>query len=210
MEYPSTMNTKHYFMYKLRFSSLQVACAVLGAIATFAVAPVAAEKADRNKQMVIDAGKAEFDETTQTRVLTGSVVITKGTLSIRADKVTIKEDAQGFAFVVATGKLANFRQKREGLDQYMDGAAERIDYDGKAETVKLIQRAQLKRLEKEKVADEVYGAQINYDSKTEFYSVESGAGGQTSQNPSGRVRIVLQPKNADASPEPGKPAEAKK
>jgi lipopolysaccharide export system protein LptA len=172
--------------------------------------PAMAEKADRNKPMVIDAGKGEIDEVTKTRVFTGNVVITKGTLTIRADKITVKEDAQGFAYVVATGKLANFRQKREGLDQHMDGAAEQIDYDAKAETVKLIQRAQLKRLEKEKIADEVYGAQINYDAKTEFYSVESGPAGQTAQNPSGRVRIVLQPKITDAAPESAKPAEAKK
>jgi lipopolysaccharide export system protein LptA len=204
------MRIKHPLKSSQTFFSKLALCTVAISATMFSGTSALAEKADRNKQMVIDAGKAEFDESTQTRVLTGNVVITKGTLMIRADKVTVKEDAQGFAFVVATGKLANFRQKREGLDQYMDGAAERIDYDAKAETVKLVQRAQLKRLEKEKVADEVYGAQINYDAKTEFYSVESGPTGQTPQNPTGRVRIVLQPKNTDAAPEPAKPAEAKK
>jgi lipopolysaccharide export system protein LptA len=210
MEFPSTMRTKHLLMPTPSFVLKRALCAIAISLAALTAGPAIAEKADRNKQMVIDAGKADFDETTKTRVLTGNVVITKGTLMIRAEKVTIKEDAQGFAYVVANGKLANFRQKREGLDQYMDGAAEQIDYDAKAETVKLIQRAQLKRLEKEKVADEVYGAQINYDAKTEFYSVESGPTGQTSQNPTGRVRIVLQPKNTDANPGPAKPAEAKK
>ncbi len=204
------MRIKHPLKSCQIFFSKLALCAFAICTALLSATTALAEKADRNKQMVIDAGKAEFDETTKTRVLTGNVVITKGTLMIRAEKVTIKEDAQGFAYVVANGKLANFRQKREGLDQYMDGAAEQIDYDAKAETVKLIQRAQLKRLEKEKVADEVYGAQINYDAKTEFYSVESGPTGQTAQNPTGRVRIVLQPKNTDATPEPAKPAEAKK
>ncbi len=201
MEFASTIKLASMTFYRILLTVLAAA----GAFSN----PALAEKADRNKPLVIDAGKGEFDESTQTRLLTGNVVITKGTLMIRADRVTIKEDAQGFAYVVATGKLASFRQKREGLDQFMDGAAERIDYDGKAELVKLVQRAQLRRLEKEKIADEVYGAQINYDAKTEFYTVESGPTGQSAQNPTGRVRIVLQPKTTEPV-ETGKPGEAKK
>jgi lipopolysaccharide export system protein LptA len=165
-----------------------------------------AEKADRTKPMVVESDRAEFDEATQTRVLVGKVVITKGTLVIRADKIVIKQDPQGFATLNATGKLASFRQKREGLEQHVEGFAERVDYDEKSETLKLIQRAQLRRLEKELVADEVLGSQINYDAKTENYTVESGSGAQSSQNPSGRVRIVIQPKVDPAN----KPAEAKK
>lgn len=170
------------------------------------VAPASAEKADRTKPMVVESDRAEFDEATQTRVLTGKVVITKGTLVIRADKIVIKQDPQGFASLSANGKLASFRQKREGLDQHVEGFAERVDYDEKSETLKLIQRAQLRRLEKEVVADEVLGSQINYDAKTENYTVESGTGAQSSQNPSGRVRIVIQPKAEPAN----KPVEAKK
>lgn len=175
-------------------------------ILALGVAPASAEKADRTKPMVVESDRAEFDEATQTRVLTGKVVITKGTLVIRADKIVIKQDPQGFASLSATGKLASFRQKREGLDQHVEGFAERVDYDEKSETLKLIQRAQLRRLEKEVVADEVLGSQINYDAKTENYTVESGTGAQSSQNPSGRVRIVIQPKAEPAN----KPVEAKK
>ncbi len=153
-----------------------------------------AERADRTKPMVIEAGKQEVLLAENTTILTGGVVITKGTMQIRADRVELKKDAQDHVFATATGKLTTFRQKREGLDEYMDGAAERIEYDGKAETVKLIRRAQLKRLEKERVVDEIYGAQINYDAKTESYSAESGAAGQSAVNPTGRVRIVLQPR----------------
>lgn len=182
----------------------------LGTILTLSlVAPIAlAEKADRNKPLQIEADRGEMNEASLVRTLTGNVVMTKGTLRIRADRVVIREDAQGFAFVTATGKTATFRQKREGLDEFIEGQAERVEYDGKQETVKLIQRAQLRRLNKETVADEVFGQQINYDSKTEFYTVEGGSGGQTSQNPSGRVRIVLQPKSTDPqvspAPAPGK------
>jgi lipopolysaccharide export system protein LptA len=162
-----------------------------------------AERADRAKPMNIEASRADVDDTTLTRVLTGNVIITKGTILIRADKVTIKEDGQGNSLVTATGKSASFRQKREGLDQYIDASAETVEYDSKNDTVKLKNRAQLKRLEREKVADEVYGSQINYDGKTETYSVESGPTGQSSQNPSGRVRIVLQPKPEAIPKSPG-------
>lgn len=201
-----TSTTIEFLTICKRSKRLRQALAASAIVCVFGAQPVWAEKADRTKPMVVESDRAEFDEATQTRVLIGKVVITKGTLVIRADKIVIKQDPQGFASLNATGKLASFRQKREGLEQHVEGYAERVDYDERSENLKLIQRAQLRRLEKEVVADEVLGSQINYDAKTENYTVESGAGAQSSQNPSGRVRIVIQPKPEPANP----PGEAKK
>jgi lipopolysaccharide export system protein LptA len=164
---------------------------------TVLATPAYAEKADRSKPLQIEAGSFKHDDITQVSIYTGDVVVTKGTLIMRADKLVLKTDQQGNQFGTATGKLASFRQKREGLDQYMEGYGEQIDYDGKSETVKFSQKAHLRRLEKERLADEVHGSVINYNSKTEVFDVESGAAGLTSQNPSGRVRVVIQPKAAD-------------
>jgi lipopolysaccharide export system protein LptA len=164
---------------------------------TLTAAPAFAEKADRSKPLQIEAGSFKHDDITQVSIYTGDVVVTKGTLIMRADKLVLKTDQQGNQFGTATGKLASFRQKREGLDQYMEGYGEQIDYDGKSETVKFSQKAHMRRLEKERLADEVHGSVINYNSKTEVFDVESGAAGLTSQNPSGRVRVVIQPKAAD-------------
>ena len=169
-------------------------CALLAAI----VMPAAAEKADRNKPMQIQADRLEVDDIKKISVYSGNVILTKGTILIRADKLTVTEDAQGFQMGLANGKPASFRQKRDGVDQFVEGYGERVDYDGKNETVKFSQKAQLRRLEKEKVTDEADGAVIIWDSRTEFFTVESGITGQTVQNPNGRVKVTIQPKIQDA------------
>ena len=164
--------------------------------------PALAEKADRNKPMQIQADRLEVDDIKKISIYSGNVILTKGTILLRAEKLTVSEDAQGFQMGVANGKpgqLASFRQKREGVDQFVEGYGERVDYDGKNETVKFSQRAQLRRLEKEKVTDEADGAVINWDSRSEFFTVQSGITGQSPQNPNGRVKVTIQPKNIDTA-----------
>jgi lipopolysaccharide export system protein LptA len=164
--------------------------------------PVQAEKADRNKQTVLEASKVTIDDLTGVRTAYGPVVLTRGTLLIKADRMELREDAKGFVSVVATGKLATFKQKREGLDQFIEGSGERVDWTDRDDIVKLQQRANLRRVEKGKLADEVFGSVIVYDAKTEQYSVDSGASAQTSENPSGRVRMVIQPRTPEAPVKP--------
>ncbi len=192
---PTSSNPDHRVTRSVK--RLGVFAGALTIALTFIATPALAEKADRSKPLQIEAGSFKHDDITQVSIYTGDVVVTKGTLIMRADKLVLKTDQQGNQFGTATGKLASFRQKREGLDQYMEGYGEQIDYDGKSETVKFSQKAHMRRLEKERLADEVHGSVINYNSKTEIFDVESGAAGLTSQNPSGRVRVVIQPKAAD-------------
>jgi len=107
----------------------------------------------------------------------------------------VTEDPQGYQFVTfwaAPGALASFRQKRDGGDLWVEGEAERIEYDNKSEVVKLFSRAKLTRLEGSQVSDEVQGAFISYDSRKEFFAVENNASG-ASKPGAGRVKMVIQP-----------------
>ncbi len=88
----------------------------------------------------------------QTAVFEGNVVLTQGTLIIRADKLTVRQDKDGFQYGIAIGKPATFRQKRDGADEYIDGEAERIEYDGKHDQVELFNRARLTREQRTKCA----------------------------------------------------------
>jgi lipopolysaccharide export system protein LptA len=84
----------------------------------------AAEKADRDKPMNIEADALRYDDAKKISVFTGRVVLTKGSIQIRGERVEVRQDAQGFQYGVVTaepGKRAFFRQKREGLDQYIEG-----------------------------------------------------------------------------------------
>lgn len=163
---------------------------------------VLAERADRDKPVSIEADSMQYDDARQVNVFDGNVTLTKGTILIRADRLVLRQDAAGNQNGTATGNPASFRQKREGVDQFVVGTGQTLIYDGKTETVRLEQRATLKRLERERVIDELHGNLIVYDGRTEFVDVRGGgAAAATPENPGGRVRVVIQPRNAPA-PEP--------
>jgi lipopolysaccharide export system protein LptA len=176
---------------------LPALCILLGA------GSAAAERADRGKPINLEADRMRVDDAQKTSVFEGRVVMTQGTLTIRADKITVRQDKDGYQYGTATGNLANFRQKRDGAEEFVEGEAERIEYNSKIDRVEFFSRGRLKR----EPADEVRGNYISYDSRTEFFSVSGGAGAGTPGSPGGRVTAVIQPKapaeDAGKSPAPG-------
>lgn len=180
---------------------LSIALCALAAGAAFA------EKADSNKPTIIEADSGFDDDVKQIRTLTGNVILTRGTLLMKSGKAVVREDPEGYQFVVFTaapGGVATFRQKRDGGDLWVEGQAERIEYDNKTEVVKLLSKAKLARLEGSRVTDEVEGAFISYDSRKEFFAVENSATGESKPG-AGRVRMVIQPSNKPSTPAtPGK------
>ena len=166
-----------------------------------------AEKADRDKPVNIESDRMTADDSKKTATFEGRVVLSQGTLVIRADRIVVRQDNDGFQFGTATGGsggtaggLASFRQKREGVNDYIDAEAERIEYDGKADRVEFFNRARLRR----SGGDDVCGNYISYDSRTEFFSVNSGKSPAGTAQAAGRVHAVLIPRNPGAQPE--KPA----
>jgi lipopolysaccharide export system protein LptA len=159
-----------------------------------------AEKADRNKPMNIEADALRYDDLKQTSIFTGKVVLTKGTIVIRGSRVEVRQDPEGYQFGVVTaepGKLAFYRQKREGVDEFIEGEGEVIEYDGKADRVKFVKRAELRRYRGASLNDEVVGSLITYDNGTDVFSVD---GGPTSPAAGGRVRAVLAPRGGASAP----------
>ena len=161
--------------------------------------PAQAERADRDKPTNIEADKLQYDDAKQVTVFTGNVVLTKGTIVIRGDRLVLRQLAEGMQSAVATGKRASFSQKREGLDQVINGFANEIQYDSRAETLKLIGDALVKRLECEVATDEITGGVIVYNATTEQFNVDGKAPGDST----GRVRIIIQPRSDAKSPEAG-------
>lgn len=147
-----------------------------------------AEKADRDKPINLEADKVSVDDAKQISNFEGRVVLTQGTLIIRGDRMEVRQDNQGFKTGITWGNLAYFRQKREGYDEYIEGWAERIEYDSRADKMQMFNRASMKKGD-----DEVRGNYISYDATTEFFQVTGGSK-QASPENSGRVRAVLQPK----------------
>jgi lipopolysaccharide export system protein LptA len=168
-----------------------------------AAAPAWADKADRSKPLTIEADQpGTIDLLKQVVVFNGNVVITQGTLTIRADRVEVRELPDGFRVATALGgatKPATFRQRREGVDEHLEGAAERIEYDGRNDTLRFVGSAAMRRLRDGTVADEITGGLITYDNATEVFSVAGAPPGGSG----GRVRAVLTPPPAASAPPAG-------
>jgi lipopolysaccharide export system protein LptA len=159
--------------------------------------PAQAEKADRNKPMNIEADALRYDDVKQVSVFTGHVVLTKGSIIIRGTQVEVRQDPDGYQFGVVTGTTdarAFFRQKREALEEFMEGESETIEYDGKADTVRFIKKAVLRRYRGASLADEVTGGMILYENLTDLFSVDGSASKGVAGAPAGRVRAMLTPK----------------
>ncbi|WP_027996347.1 lipopolysaccharide transport periplasmic protein LptA [Simplicispira psychrophila] len=187
-----------------------LACAPLGL--------VHAEKADRNKPMNIEADALRHDDLQQTSVFTGHVVMTKGSIVLRGARLEVHQGADGYQSGTVTadaGKRAFFRQQRDTApgapDEFIEGEGELIEYNGRADTVRFLRRAELRRYRGSTLNDEISGATIVYYNLTDVFTVD---GQKTAPNaaatPGSRVRAVLAPKEtaAGATPVPGAPGPA--
>lgn len=173
-----------------------------------ASAGASAERADRGKPLNVEADSpSKIDIQKQIVTFNGNVVITKGTMTIRAERIEVRETPDGHHVATATGvpgKPATFRQKRDGADEYIEGRADRLEYDGRGDVVRFVGNAQVRRLRGGSLADEVSGALITYDNTAEVFTVAGGVASPT--NPGGRVRAVLVPRDGGASePVPAAP-----
>lgn len=140
------------------------------------IAPLRAERADREKPTTIDADRLSHDDQKQITTFTGNVVLTKGTLIMRGDRMELWQDSAGNTFGTMIGNPARFRQKRDGVNEFMEGESRRLDYNGKDEIVTLSQNALLRRLEGDLLKDQVAGDALTYNNITEQYQVESNQG----------------------------------
>lgn len=191
----------------MRACGWPLAAALAGALLA---APVNAEQADRDKPTQIEANRLSADDARRTTTFEGGVVLSKGTISVHAERIVVREDADGYQHATATGKPVRFRQRSDPRGEqpgvWAEAEALRIEINDRRQTVELFEQARVRRGE-----DEVRGEYIMLDQRTEVYSAkaakDAAAGGET---PAGRVRAVIQPKTPSppAAPAPSPPAKA--
>jgi len=191
-------------MRPFRLFTICLLCATL-------LAPALAEKADRGKPLTIEADlPGTVDLLKQVVVFNGNVVVAQGTMAIRAERVEVRERPDGHRIATAlggAGKPASFKQKRDGVDETIEGSAERIEYDSRGDVVRFSGNAQVRRLRGATPADEISGGVITYDNGNETFRVEGAtqASGAGANPDTGRVRVVITPR-----PEPEAPVEPKR
>ena len=132
------------------------------------------------------------DDARRLNIFEGDVIVTKGTIRLTAERLVVRQDAEGFQFATATGKPARFRQRqdpkpgeKEGI--WIEGEALRIELDDRNQKIELFEAARVNR-----GGDEVAGDYIFVDQRSDFFSVTAGKGSQP-----GRVRATIQPKAAE-------------
>jgi lipopolysaccharide export system protein LptA len=152
------------------------------------VAAAHAEQADSTKPIEIEANRMSADDARRVTVFEGNVVVTRGTLNIRADRIVVRQDADGNQYATATGNPVRFRQRqdpkppdKEGV--WLDGEAKRVELDDRSGKIELFESARVNR-----GGDEVAGDYILVDQRSDFFTVTPGKGS------GGRVRATIQPK----------------
>jgi len=154
--------------------------------------PCYAELADRNMPLHLESDQVMIDDAKKVSTFTGNVQLTQGTMLMRGDKIIVIQDNDGFKHGSVYGNTASFRQKLEGVDEYVEGSGERIEYDARAEVVAFHAQARVKR-----GMDDLRGEHITYSIKTEVFQVSGGVT-MPGETPPKRVRAVLQPKPRNA------------
>ena len=156
-----------------------------------------AERADSLKPAVIDYDSLDVDEVSGTRILTGNVILTRGTLVLKSDRALVKETPEGYLSVTLTassGKLTSFRQKRDGgPNLWVEGQAQRIEYDERTELVRLYSNAIVKELENDRMTNQITGPFISYDNRKEVATVRNDVSGESKVG-GGRGTLILAPK----------------
>jgi lipopolysaccharide export system protein LptA len=188
-----------FFMSTRRWVGLSLLCVAIGAHAQSPVAPVPVVL-DRDQPMNAEADELRYDDVRKTNVFTGNVVITKGSIVIRGHRVEVRQDAAGNQFgVIESGPkhTAFFRQQRQGLNEWIEGEAVRIEYDSAVGTVVLTGQAVMRRLKGNQVNDESRGEVITYNSNTDEFKVKGAEA--KAKSPPGRVRLMLTPEPTQAS-----------
>ena len=153
----------------------------------FGIAAAHAEQGDSAKPIEIEANRMSADDARRMNVFEGNVVVTRGTLNIRADRIVVRQDAEGNQYATATGNPVRFRQRqdakppeKEGV--WLEGEAKRVELDERSGKIELFEEARVNR-----GGDEVKGNYILVDQRSDFFTVTPGRG-------DGRVRATIQPK----------------
>lgn len=170
----------------------------LAALLVLASAGALAEKADQGEPTQIEANRMSADDTRRMNVFEGDVVLTKGTIRVLAERIVVRQDAEGFQRATATGDPVRFRQRQdpkpdetEGV--WVEGEARRIEIDDREQRIELFDEARVSR-----GGDEVKGNYIFVDQRSGFFSVTGGKG-----EPGARVRAIIQSKPAPKNDKPG-------
>lgn len=139
---------------------------------------------DRQQPIHISADSAQIDDNTGTTTYKGNVLMTQGSLEIRAANVSLYRINDEVSQIIATGSPANFRQQPSSDQPITDAFGEKLDYQITNQTVTISGKARV-----EQAGDTFSGERIVYQMDKAIVNAYSGKGSSGQ-----RVQMVIQPK----------------
>ncbi len=160
----------------------------LGLIAASLPLP-AADDARRAQPVHLRADRIELDQKTGASLYRGNVVFAQADFRLTAAQAATASRAGQLETVTARGKPLTFRDRPAGEPQFIEGSAERAEYEAPAKRLHLFGHVDIRRGE-----DRFRAAVAHYDQTAASLVAEGDA--------SQRVRATLKPQRRPA-PAPG-------
>ena len=178
-------------------SSVLIATSITACFLSLAALTASAQTqpAQAEPDTIVLSDTLHYDDVKKVSTFTGNVVLTRGSLTLRGDKLVTREDAEGNQFGTATaakGQLVTIRQENPEKFETIVATGLQADYAGASGDITLTGQATITRHICGKAFDNVRGARIIYHEKTGTYEA---FGGQQSAAAGGRVRSLAQPQS---------------
>lgn len=143
---------------------------------------------------IILSDTLHYNDKEKTSVFTGNVVMTRGQMTLRADKLVAHQDPEGNQYGTATmdtaGKLVYVREENPEKFEVLEARGLRAQYNGKTNEIEMIGQAVVTRFICGTAFDKISGERVRYNQKTDIYEAFSGPQSPTRDR---RVRSIAQP-----------------
>ena len=147
---------------------------------------------DESKDLAlrVDADSLKHDDKNLITTFKGNVVMVRNNLTIKGELLQLKQTENGLSYGHIIGSPAKFKQKRDLDGEWIEGEANRLDYDERDSMFFLSGNASLKRKQNGEIKDEVSGDKLSYSSITDVYKAETTPGKT-------RTRMTLMPRKTE-------------
>ncbi|MBE0486287.1 lipopolysaccharide transport periplasmic protein LptA [Marinobacter sp.] len=149
--------------------------------------PAIAFDLDSDAPIRVSADSARLDDTEGTAVYSGDVELTQGATQLNAERVVLYRNQQGLSRIEASGEPARYRQPAREGEAMTDARARTITWSAAENELTFERQAFI-----EQGSNVFRGDVIRYDT---VHRVVTAEGGSPSEDSSGRVEMVIQPRS---------------
>lgn len=152
-------------------------------------------QSDQSKPTQFSADKVDFNDVDQKYVLTGKVVVKRGSILVKGSKAIVVVDPEGFQKISVIGDSMQFAEFTQQLDsptlEFIHGEGELILYEERGDSLIISGQAFTSRSSGDQWRDKLNADQIQYNLFTEKYQA-------ISKGDKNFARSLLSPKYKDS------------